>query len=684
MERKKLVLLSSRSEIADMYYHDLQELFYDHLELFSYTLERTADSSDEADRLLAGADILLLTNPAYFEVVRGRISETCRVIHLDYAFQKEKIELLERFPEHTTGLVCFRSHAVSTQVVKLLRGLGLDNLQLDAYDPASTPSTARYDLAIIGDNSADIPLHLEQVVSLGMRKLSFPTLLAIANTAGFFNEQMERRFGAYCQDLFTPMDHLLGFYHSSFSSRIQLKTIMNCVDYAILICDKDYHILDFNSSVNTMYQTKRQLAGYQVMDLPIFRDLVEPLGSGEALNNSLVKLFNGKSVLLSVETVDSHFGKQSLKIILMKDITKIQNLQQSFTKQLAQRGHVTKYSFADIAGESPELCGCVQKARVISGIDKPVLLVGESGTGKELFSQSIHAHSARSSYPFVAVNCAALPTALLESELFGYAEGAFTGAQKGGRIGLFETANHGTLFLDEIGEISLDTQAKLLRVLEEREIMRVGGGEVISVDVRIIAATNKNLHHMVQEGKFRLDLYYRLNMLILRIPPLRDRPSDIPLLTGRLLSELGMEHKKVDGALMDFLKAFPWPGNIRELKNTVEYMSFMSGDTITMEHLPEYIFEEWDGEPPQALSVGLGILGLDDKALSADILRSLARRCAGRRALLEELRAKYPSLSEYRLRAVLRVLTESDLLLCGKGRAGLSLSDAGRRAVSAL
>lgn len=246
------------------------------------------------------------------------------------------------------------------------------------------------------------------------------------------------------------------------------------------------------------------------------------------------------------------------------------NLRQS----TSQRGLVARYTFADIAGESPRFRQAVEKASRYARTDSTVLIEAETGTGKELFAQAMHNASRRRHGPFVAVNCAALPESLLESELFGYEEGAFTGARKGGKPGLFELAQGGTLFLDEIGELPLAIQARLLRVLQQRQIMRVGGDRLIPVDVRIMAATHRTLRGEVRAGRFREDLYFRLEILRLVIPPLRERGTDVAALlhlaVQRFDPELAAGLAALAPALVLLLQRHCWPGNVRELENLAE------------------------------------------------------------------------------------------------------------------
>jgi len=245
-------------------------------------------------------------------------------------------------------------------------------------------------------------------------------------------------------------------------------------------------------------------------------------------------------------------------------------------KQAGRRaGSLTaKYVFDDIIGESETMVVAKKWARIAAGSPSTVLLTGESGTGKELFAQAIHNGSARKDRPFIAINCAALPDTLIESELFGYEEGSFTGSKKGGQIGKFELANGGTIFLDEIGDIPLYTQVKLLRVIQEKKLSRIGSSGEISVDIRIVAATHKDLKEEVHKGNFRKDLYYRLNVITINIASLRERMDDLPLLTvhfvNKLSLKLGRKNITVSDDFTDRLKTYNWPGNIRELENAIE------------------------------------------------------------------------------------------------------------------
>ncbi|MBE0569349.1 MAG: sigma 54-interacting transcriptional regulator [Deltaproteobacteria bacterium] len=282
-------------------------------------------------------------------------------------------------------------------------------------------------------------------------------------------------------------------------------------------------------------------------------------------------------------------------VATFQDITKIQSMEERIRREIYSQGHVAKFGFGDIHGGSPALMEAIDVARRYARVDSTVLIHGETGVGKELFAQSIHTAGNRRSGPFVAVNCAALPEALLESELFGYVEGAFTGARRKGKPGLFELAHHGTIFLDEISEIPFSLQGRLLRILQEREVIRLGHDRVIPVDVRVLCATNRELHRLVEDGNFRKDLYWRLNVLSLSIPPLRERRDDIlPLMLHFLdtLSPSGRHGIVFSGDAPSFLAGHPWPGNVRELRNLCERLTVVHAgkpvDAAFLTHLMEY------------------------------------------------------------------------------------------------
>ncbi|MBN2785605.1 MAG: sigma 54-interacting transcriptional regulator [Pontiellaceae bacterium] len=312
--------------------------------------------------------------------------------------------------------------------------------------------------------------------------------------------------------------------------------------------------------------------------------------------------------------------------------------------------------FNSIIGKNGLLVEVLAKASKVAKTNVNVLILGESGTGKEGLANAIHYASSRRNKPIIRVNCAAIPEALLESELFGYSSGAFTGAHKSGKIGKFELADNGTIFLDEIGDMNLSMQSKLLRVIQEKEIERIGDNKTIRVDVRIVSATNKNLDKMVQEGSFREDLYYRLNVFSIILPPLRERKDDIYLLVDHfaqsIASDKGIDHLYFSKEVMDFFMEYDWKGNIRELQNVVEYASVVcQRDKVYLEDLPSYLLNYRTGISNDTTSSGGNINSqireLERNAIIKAMKEHNNNKSAAMRTLGISRRTFYKKLKEY-------------------------------------
>lgn len=300
--------------------------------------------------------------------------------------------------------------------------------------------------------------------------------------------------------------------------------------------------------------------------------LEQVLNTGNATHNQFYKMHESQ-LLCNKVPIKDRAGRVIGAVATFQETTKIQKMESRIRKEFYAKGHVAHYHFSDIVARDALTKNVLEMAKSYAGTDAGILITGETGVGKEVFAQSIHNAGRRAKGPFVAVNCAALPAQLLESELFGYVGGAFTGANKEGKPGLFEVAHTGTIFLDEIGEMDYANQGRLLRVLQERSIMRLGSDRVIPVDVRVIAATNKNLRELIGLEKFREDLYYRLNVLKLQILPLRQRKKDIAQYARQMLAQLGADTDKqvrLSVGAAKVLERYTWPGNIRELRNVME------------------------------------------------------------------------------------------------------------------
>lgn len=379
--------------------------------------------------------------------------------------------------------------------------------------------------------------------------------------------------------------------------RGMLEAIINSTQDAISVVDQD----GMGMLINPSYTRLTGLTKSDIIGKPATVDIAEGksmhykvLKTKKPVKNARMKVGpNKKAVIVNVAPiiVDDEL-KGSVGVI--HDVSEIKKLTQELNEAKRMIRHLkAKYTFADIIAKSDKMKGILKQAKKASQTPVTVLLRGESGTGKELFAHAIHNKSKRKKNKFIRVNCSALADNILESELFGYAEGAFTGSKKGGKIGLFEEADGGTIFLDEIGKISLKLQAKLLRVLQEKEIIRVGSTKTIAIDVRVIVATNTNLENQIKEGEFREDLYYRLNVFPIFIPPLRQRKDDLKPLINHIIRKLNQEYgrsiKTINKDAYQTLFKYNWPGNVRELENIISrsmiYMN-LEEEIINKSHLP--------------------------------------------------------------------------------------------------
>lgn len=402
-------------------------------------------------------------------------------------------------------------------------------------------------------------------------------------------EQMEipcQRIDAGKESVWQAIDEAWRLWHSNIEERVRVQRLNALVEHVhegIVAVDQNKRITICNHFAERLLQVslndiqdKSLSDAIPILDNPDLSTLLQP-GIGELL------VIQGTHIAVNRVPVLVN-GKFFAGIITLQELSQIQKIENKIRREVNQKGLVASYDFSQMLGTSLAIQEAKKLALGYAKVQSNILLVGETGTGKELFAQSIHRASARSHGPFVAINCAALPESLLESELFGYVGGAFTGASKNGKMGLFELAHGGTLFLDEVSEMSPLLQGRMLRVIEEREIMRIGHDTVIPVDIRIIAATNRDIEDLVSQNKFRKDLFYRLDVLRLNIPPLRKRDKDVLILMKHFLRQFdernGTPTHMLDPQVLPIILTHPWDGNIRQLRNLCERISVVVTGTV--------------------------------------------------------------------------------------------------------
>ncbi|WP_445612671.1 sigma 54-interacting transcriptional regulator [Geobacillus sp. YF-1] len=447
--------------------------------------------------------------------------------------------------------------------------------------------------------------------------------------------------------------------------RMMLEAIIHSSEEAISVVDENGNGILINPAYTRLTGLKEE----DVIGKPATADIAE----GESMHMQVLKTRRpvrgarmkvgpkNRDVIVNVAPIIVD-GVLKGSVGVIHDVSEIQRLTAELNRaRQIIRNLEAKYSFADIIGESEEMKVAIEQAKLAAKTPATILLRGESGTGKELFAHAIHNASDRKYNKFIRVNCAAIPETLLESELFGYEEGAFSGARRGGKRGLFEEANNGSIFLDEIGELSASTQAKLLRVLQEREIVRVGGTKPIPINVRVIAATNVNLEKAIAAGAFREDLYYRLNRMPISIPPLRARKEDIPALCRHLIQKLNQDYgRNVEGVTdeaMAQLLAYDWPGNVRELENVLgRAMIFMKFHEVMIDvlHLPPLTAPSsspsFDGESEEELRpLDEMVARYEARLLEQALRRHGGNKTATARALGISVRNLYYKLEKYGL-----------------------------------
>lgn len=569
-------------------------------------------------------------------------------------------------PENSSLLIANDTPETANEVIDLFRQVGFTSYKYIPFYPGCNFSDYIYDYIITPGEISLIDVGTEKIIDIGSRILDIITIVEILKSLDLLDEKIHMVSTKYIKKIISQGEELHINNQNIKSINEFLIKLINSVNDGILSFDREGVINLINSRSSSILKLYK--------DLNIF----------EESKNNFVKLYSflmDKSIdnsLLEIEGTTYLFSKffnesTNSYILTIKDVRERINLENSLRKELKKQGYFAKYTFNNLIYKSQVMKDLVAKSRKLAESEYNILFLGESGTGKELFVSAIHNTSKRKNGPFLAVNFSALPDELIESELFGYEEGAFTGAKKGGKIGLFEMANGGTIFLDEIGDISLKIQSRLLRVLQEKEILKVGGSRIIPIDVRVVAATNKNLLEMVKNGYFREDLYYRLKKLYIYLPPLRERKEDIIPLFNHFMMLKNEICLSLTDEVIRILNQYEWPGNVRELENTVEYIIAIHEDNVISKNiLPEDLIKSERKENYSIDDISIFILKEIQKHNDTKIL-------IGRKKLSELSFLNNINLSEQQIRRILDILHSEELVTKGKGKIGLKLTEKGEK-----
>lgn len=666
------LVVQRKAKVAIILLRDRRHFIYLLRELFDDYMELTTYSFEEGIQTYINCDLALVPSNTVLERARRYLLPGTPLIVIRRTLSRAAWETLQKIPAQEKVLSVNTYFEMALQLISTVYELGMYRLKLIPFDNEHPENINLSDIhyAITANERGEVPKGIEHVYEIGTRPLDLTTLLDILSKLNLLNDRTLSILRSYESKIIPLSDGFVNIFNHYQQRQQDLATLLELTETGILICDSTGHITNYNHQASAIFKNKNiVLANCPLIDL-LGEDTIKSLLEVDA--NTLVAYLGGVPYSI-VWRKNDQGGVLRIRLMQREEI-------EMNNKQL-QSGLCAKYNFQDICGESRLLQHAIHLAKRAAKTDSDILIEGESGTGKELFVQSIHNASVRSKGPFVAFNCATLSSSLLESELFGYEAGAFTGARAHGHKGLFEMANHGTIFLDEISEIPTTVQAKLLRVIQEREFIRVGGTSAIPIDLRVIAATNQNLFNLVKEKRFRMDLYFRLNVFDLRLPPLRERTGDIPILVKRFFEDRGI---KIDmpQETMHYLQAYSWPGNIRELKNCVDYMWYL-GEGYASENLPAHIRQYFEmtrhqNEHPCQQKNEMPLSASLD-SLDYTVLKAISTpEGTSRRKILAILDAEHHTIPESTLRMRLTKLATLGLITVERGRRGTHLTSRGR------
>ncbi|WP_226676956.1 sigma-54 interaction domain-containing protein [Rossellomorea aquimaris] len=574
--KRELILLAGTKETERALKEQLQSVFGKLIHITSYACDEGIPTFFTNELIVYSSALIEPEVQEYIDFDSCTIMKARRTVNYEY------IDRIFELPPGKKILYVNDFIETAQEAVATLKRLGIDHVDYIPYSPSGV-YPRQIDIAISPGEMLSIPPSIPEKIDIGVRLIDLNTIMKI-----IYHFQLSEQLTFDITDRYTRKIIELSQKLGAINRRAKtlnkfLNKVVDGVNDGILAFQEDGEITVFNEVLERMVGiTATHAIGKKLNRVFKNIELNHFLTSRQDEDQEYFTL-RQQNVMVYRFRLEA----EGVIVATFKDMEETIEMEKVRKRELQKRGYIAKYTFDSILGTSR----LINETKLIAGklaqSELPVLIYGETGTGKELFSGAIHNSSSRKNSPYLAVNCSALPEDLLESELFGYEDGAFTGAKKGGKKGLFEQADGGTLFLDEIGDISLKLQARLLRVLQEMEIRRIGGNKNIPVDVRIIAATNKDLQSLIREGTFREDLYHRLKVLSLQLPSLRERSGDIPILIENFLRTEQSKITTIDSAVLEAMQNARWSGNVRELKNTLLYMMTVAEhNRLTIKELP--------------------------------------------------------------------------------------------------
>lgn len=649
---KKVGIVSLKTEVADLLERELRHFLDGKAEFIQYII------TDRGSAIKCDADVVLLSGGAVAKYVYTPSGRSIPILSPRRTLTMDGWRKLKEIPKGTSLLLVNDTQESAEEVVTLIKEFGLD-LEIYPYYPGCK-NFPKLDAAITPGEKRYVPPFVKKVIDIHDRIFDPSVILELLFRLNLFEWEDLQKLLEYSKMVKSTQPGLQKFLLDMATVRLDLETVLSMARQAVMAYSKnDGNVLLFNHFAEKYMEIQSShIIGKSVTPI------LKKMGLNDIkrdLHNEIIELDGVEMVLNSKEVPEGTVMVSFYPVELYREV------ERKHVVKVRKSGMSAKANFSMIIG-GDKIREVVKLAKKMALSDVPVLLEGESGTGKELFAQAIHNYSKRSSGPFVPINCASLSEELLESELFGYEEGAFTGAKRGGKSGLFEVANNGTIFLDEISEIPLMLQSKLLRVLQEKEIIKVGGTHIIPVNVRVISATNGDLFRMMEEGKFRRDLFYRISTFQLRLPSLYERIDDLEMLINYFVDKKGY-NVSFDQGLMEALKKYSWPGNVREVENFVDYVGNLFSGKVGIREIPSYLSRK--------------LLKVDDKKLSLEEIKVLKFIWSNQSAGRDKISSAY-GIKENRVRKILSRLRTLGYISVNRGRKGTILTQLGRQLVSSL
>jgi len=646
---KKVILITGTENTRITLHEQLKAYIGDLFQFESYSIDKGLNKKITADLIVISTHLIL-------EDIKSYIDENSKIIIAKRILNYNLIEQLLFIPEGIKVLLVNDCKETTFDCIDWLKKIGLNHLEYIPFYPGCELNE-RVDYAITPGEIEIVPKGIKNIIDIGPRLIDIVTIAEILKELNLYDERWEKITLMYFEKIINLAKNIAKISLERTKAFEHIKMILDAMKDGIITFDEKGKIIFSNENFKFLFGKNCNIIGINLKEIFSNSELISFLLNNEKDISKIIEFREGR-YLVSKFILEN----EQITIAIFKNLKKIEEIEKQKIKELYKKGYYAKYTFDDIIGENESFKYIKEISKKMSRSDLTVLIEGESGTGKELFASAIHNASGRRNNPFVAINLSALPESLAESELFGYEEGAFTGALKDGKKGLFEQANGGTIFLDEIGDASIKLQTKLLRVLEEKEIMRIGGNKIIPIDVRVIAATNKNLEDLVERGEFRKDLYYRLKVMYIKIPPLRERKDDIKTLFNYFISKKNLNLKVREG-FWDFLLDYDWQGNIRELKNMVEYISAIyDGNEINEYDLIKNFFSK---------KINMNNMNNELKII-LKIMRDLSSKgiTVSRRKIMNKCKDIGIDLTEQKVRRLLKELEKMGYVKPQKGRGG--------------